>query len=61
YQNERVLVNEHPLVAWASLVSPILIAFNMKKVVPDFELGMEDFGDHVTNFLDGRLDKTNKP
>ncbi|MFW9803099.1 MAG: TetR/AcrR family transcriptional regulator [Candidatus Thorarchaeota archaeon] len=60
YQNEGLLAKEHPLIAWASLVSPILIAFNMKKVVPDFELGAEAFGDHVANFLAGRLRKTSK-
>jgi AcrR family transcriptional regulator len=60
YQNEGLLVKEHPLIAWASLVSPILIAFNMQKVVPDFGLQIEDIRDHVTNYLAGRLSRTNK-
>ncbi|MFX1541628.1 MAG: TetR/AcrR family transcriptional regulator [Promethearchaeota archaeon] len=60
YQNEGLLVKEHPLLAWASLVSPILIAFNMKKVVPDSELKISDIRDHVTNYLAGRFNRTNK-
>ncbi len=59
YQNEGLLVKEHPLIAWASLVSPILIAFNMQKVVPDYGLQIGDVRDHVTNFLAGRLNKGN--
>ena len=59
YQNEGLLVKEHPLIAWASLVSPILIAFNMQKVVPDFGLQISDIEEHVTNFLAGRLNKSN--
>ena len=60
YQKEGILVKEHPIIAWVSLVSPILIAFNMNKVVPDFELKMDDVRDNVTNFLAGRLKKTTK-
>ena len=55
YQEEGILVREHPMIAWVSLVSPILIAYNMNKVVPDFELQIGDIDDHVTNFLAGRL------
>ena len=60
YQNEGLLVKEHPLIAWATLVSPILIAFNMKKVAPELELKMDNIREHVTNFLTGRLTKTAK-
>ena len=60
YQEEGILVKEHPMIAWVSLVSPILIAFNMNKVVPDFELQIGDIDNHVTNFLAGRLNKSSK-
>ena len=58
YQDEGVLVKEHPIIAWASLVVPLIITFNMKKVFPNFGLEVEDFSDYVTRFLAGRLDKT---
>ncbi|MFW9837073.1 MAG: TetR/AcrR family transcriptional regulator [Candidatus Thorarchaeota archaeon] len=57
YQNEGLLAKEHPLIAWASLVSPILIVFNMKKVVPAFDMKIDHIRDHVTNYLSGRLMK----
>ncbi len=60
YQNDGILVKEPPLIAWASLVIPVTIAFNMEKAIPDFKLKMVDLRDHVTNFLAGRLVKTNE-
>ncbi|MFX0090268.1 MAG: TetR/AcrR family transcriptional regulator [Candidatus Hodarchaeota archaeon] len=61
YQNEDVLVKEPPLIALASLLSPIMIALNLKKVIPTHELTRElekvDLSAHVTNFLAGRLNK----
>ena len=60
YQKEGILVKEHPMIAWVSLVSPILIAFNMNKVFPEFKFKVDDFRDHVLNFLAGRSNKTDK-
>lgn len=60
YQNEGLLVKEHPLIAWTSLVTPLIIASNMKKAFPGFGLEVDDFRNHVINFLDGRINKTDK-
>ena len=61
YQKEGILVEEPPLFALASLVSPVIMAFNMTKVIPNSKLEIEDLTNHVHNFLTGRSSKTNKP
>ena len=61
YQNEGVLRKEHPLIALASLLSPIMIALNLKKLIPTHPLThtleILDLSAHVTNFMIGRTKK----
>ncbi len=54
YQNEGILVQEHPLHAVSALLGPLIYTAVMKSVIPNADLPPLDLQSHITRYLEGR-------